>query len=66
MIQTYRTSGGKEFSSLALNPIEIYTDDDMDGVYLGNVITALNGEQYTLVDSMNVGGRVYRLTLLPV
>ncbi|MBJ6801140.1 hypothetical protein [Geomonas propionica] len=66
MIQTYRNQSGCTFTSLSLNPIEIYTDSDMEGFYIGNTVTALNGERFTILDSKCVQGRTFRLLLLPV
>ncbi|QXE91638.1 hypothetical protein KP001_03585 [Geomonas subterranea] len=66
MIQTYTNQSGHTFTSLNLDPIEIYTNSDMEGFYHGNTVTALNGEQFTILDTKCVQGRTYRVLLLPV
>ncbi|QWV93866.1 hypothetical protein KP004_01335 [Geomonas oryzisoli] len=66
MIETYHSQSGHSFTSLPLAPVEIYTDSDMEGLYIGNTVTAVTGERFTILDSKNIHDRTYRLLLLPV
>ncbi|GAW65933.1 hypothetical protein GPEL0_01f1054 [Geoanaerobacter pelophilus] len=66
MIQAYRNSSGCTFTSMPLNPVEVYSNSDMAGFYHGQPVTALNGERFTILDSKCVHGNTYRLLLLPI
>lgn len=65
MTQTYRTTSGHSFTSLPIETVTAFTDADVDYINPQQVVTALNGERFTILEVRHVQGRLYRIVMLP-
>ena len=65
MQNTYRLPTGHEFRESPLNPVTIYTESDVDYVDPGKLATDSNGHRFQIIEVRHVGGRLYRVTMIP-
>lgn len=63
---TYRNSGGHVIVPLPLNPIEVYTESDMDYINPGQIVKTESGNHFTVTEIRHITGRMYKVVLLPV
>lgn len=61
----FRNSSGFEIIPIEQNPIEIYTNSDVDAIYPGQIVKGSDGSKATVTEIRHISGRLYRVILLP-
>ena len=65
-MQTYKTFSNHTFTASSAQPVEVFTESDLDYIDPGKTVTDLDGKRYTIGAIQLVSGRLFKITLLPL